>query len=808
VNIQCIIRLATVLCLAGITLPAQSSKAPSKTPADSGNVFRTEIRLVVVDAVVTDKKGTYIRDLTAKDFRVWEDKTEQTVKSFSFEGSTTPGTQKQYVAFFFDDTSMSLSDQTVARQAAAKFTAANFGPNRMMAVADYSGPLKMTQAFTADPELLAKALRNAVESTISSRGSQGTGAPGLDSNANDFSQQGRGGPSGTSRPGGIPESSGPVSDFAARGALAALKIMARNLSSLPGRKALILFTGGLAISEDHMPELTAAVNACNMANVTIYTVTVQGVGRLAQTFPERSAGLLAGLRRTVLEPLSSLGENAAVPGSFATSFMPQGRGGGAGGGAGGGGAAGGGAGGGGAAGGGAAGGGAGGAGGGARGGGGAGGGATSSPSSPGAGFPGNGGQPGTGPGNNFPGNNPNPNNTPGNPNDPRNRNQMPAQGQMGRVNQEIARLLVSGTGGLEIRNTNDLLSGLENIGKEQNEYYLIGYTPTSPNDESCHKLRVQVDRGGVQVRARPSYCNAKSHDVLSGTPIEKTLESRAAAAQSGTIGASMQIPYFFTSPNMARVNVAMEIPSESLKFQKQKGKLHAAVDLLGIATMADGTIGARFSDTLKLDFDDQREIDNLKLKPLHYENQFDIASGAYTLKVVFSAGGEGFGKLEMPLVVGTYQPNTFDASALALSKESQPASDLRLDVDALLVDDQTPLIANGKRIIPSGSNRFKKTDPAGFYFEIYEPLLAAAGTAPNPPEVGIEIRTLDPKTGEAKTDSGVMKLNPKTAATNGMLPVSVTMSLAQMATGSYLLEVRAFDSAGNTIRRVTTLDVE
>jgi hypothetical protein len=380
-------------------------------------------------------------------------------------------------------------------------------------------------------------------------------------------------------------------------------------------------------------------------------------------------------------------------------------------------------------------------------------------------------------------------------------------GQFARPNQEVAHLLVSGTGGLEIRNTNDLLAGIQKIGSEQNEYYLIGYTPPPTTDEGCHKLRVQVDRGGTQVRARPEYCNAKPRDVLSGTPVEKTLESRAAAAQSGTIGASMQIPYFYTSSNMARVNVAMEIPSDSLKFQKQKGKLHAAVDILGIATTADGTIGARFSDTLKLDYDDQRQVDSLKLRPLHYENQFDVASGAYTLKIVFSAGGDGFGKLEMPLVVGTYQTNEFNVSGLALSKESHPATDLRLDVDALLLDDQAPLIANGKRVVPYGSNRFKKTDPAGFYFEIYEPLLASADPEKRP-EVGIQIRVLDRNTTQPKTDSGVVKLNTQTANASGMLPVSVSMALTQFETGSYLLEVQALDSAGNKVRRVAPLDVE
>jgi len=774
VHIRRILELTTMFWLASALLPAQSSRPAA--PADSGNIIRTETKLVLVDAVVTDKKGNFIRDLTAKDFRVWEEKTEQTIKSFSHEDGPV---QKQYVLFFFDDTSMSLSEQTVARQAAAKFTAANFGPNRMIAVADYTGALRMTQNFTPDPELLSKALRDVKPSMFSPAPSAVSAGSTADASSSGLGTV-RGNPRGLAAGANGRGGSTPDAGFAARNALLSLKVLARNLVSIPGRKALILFTGGLMLGQDHMSELTAAVNACNMANVTVYTLDVRGIGKLAQSAPEHSITLLAGLREKLRTPVSFLNVNG---GALTNSFQARGGGGGGtpGGGAGTGGGTGG-----------------------ATGGGTTGGG-VGVPTNPGTGTPGGGGQPGRGSGNTFPGNS-NPNST--NPNDPRNPNTLPGMGQFTPPpDQDVAYLLAKGTGGLEIRNTNDLLAGLETIGKEQNEYYLLGYTPPPSNDENCHKLRVEVDRGGTRVRARPSYCNAKPRDVLTGTPVEKALETRAAAAQSGNIGASMQIPYFYTSSNMARVNVAMEIPSDSLKFQKQKGKLHAALDILGIATTADGTIGARFSDTLKLDYDDQREIESLKLRPLHYENQFDVAAGAYTLKIVFSAGGDGFGKLEMPLVVGAYQTGEFNASGVALSKESRPATDLRLDVDALLIDDQTPLISNGKRIIPSGSNRFKKTESVGFYFEIYEPLLASAQPEKHP-EVGVQIRTLDRKTAQPKSDSGVIKLNTQPANASGMLPVSGNVPLAQVEAGSYLLEVQALDSAGNTVRRVTPFDVE
>ena len=69
--------------------PGQNQASPA---ADSSTpVFKAETRLVLVDTVVTDKKGNYISGLTAKDFKVWEDDKEQPIKSFSAEsGSAAP----------------------------------------------------------------------------------------------------------------------------------------------------------------------------------------------------------------------------------------------------------------------------------------------------------------------------------------------------------------------------------------------------------------------------------------------------------------------------------------------------------------------------------------------------------------------------------------------------------------------------------------------------------------------------------------------------------------------------------------------
>src|ERR1700759_3460985 len=59
--------------------------AAGQEPADSHVIIRSDSRLVLVDSVVTDKKGNYVHDLTQKDFKVYEDNKEQTISSFSFE---------------------------------------------------------------------------------------------------------------------------------------------------------------------------------------------------------------------------------------------------------------------------------------------------------------------------------------------------------------------------------------------------------------------------------------------------------------------------------------------------------------------------------------------------------------------------------------------------------------------------------------------------------------------------------------------------------------------------------------------------
>jgi hypothetical protein len=238
----------------------------------------------------------------------------------------------------------------------------------------------------------------------------------------------------------------------------------------------------------------------------------------------------------------------------------------------------------------------------------------------------------------------------------------------------------------------------------------------------------------------------------------------------------------------------MEIPSGSIKFGKQKGAQHAEINVLGVAYKPDGSVAGRFSDTVNLDFDSKKEVEDFAKSPLHYENQFELASGHYTLKVAFNAGEQNFGKVEIPLVIDPYEEKQFSMSGLALSKEIRRISDLATGIDAELLADRTPLVVRGMQIIPTGANRFKSNEPAEIYLEVYDPLLVGE----KPPKVLLQYSVLNLKSGERKLDVSITNTESSVIAGSRVVPLGLKLPVDSLTPGAYRVEIRALDMAGNS----------
>jgi VWFA-related protein len=789
--------VVAMFCLTPAELRPQQAPAPNQTPAapppaaaaapapatpeqQPAAIIKKESKLVLVDAVVTDKKGNYVHDLTQKDFKVYEDNKEQQVSAFS-SGSDVAiqasNGQRHYLVLFFDNSSMAPPDQIQARAAASKFMEANAGPENVMAVVDFGGALRIVQNFTANQDELRAAISGVKNSYVASNATPGS--------------------SGSISTPGFSSISNAEAEYGARTMLLAVRSLAKNLRSVQGRKMLVLFSAGFALTSETQSELTATIDACNKSNVAIYSLDVRGLVTSAPTAGGSARNELSngGLRdvsqRSVTNTSPSGGpwqRPQLLLASYSMNATPDPQhpvgGGGTGG--------------------------TGGTGGGAHPGGGTGTGGTGT----GAGGSGTGGK-GTGStgstgtsgksggGTTSTPTNYNPYNNNTNNLYNQSRSIVPQFPESTTTNQQVLAALADGTGGFSIFNTNDLLGGLGRIGKEQNEFYILGYVPGESPEGSCHTLKVKMNRGGLNVRSRSGFCNVRPENPLEGKPVEKQLELRAAGAQAGSIHGAMEAPYFYTGPNVARVNLAMEIPSDSLKFDKEKGKYHANINVLGIAYRPDGSIGARFNDTVNLDLE-KDEWKAFTQAPYRYQNQFDAGAGSYKLTVVLSGGGDTFGKFEAPLQIDSYDGKSMSLGGVVLTNSATRVSDIPTGLDSVLLEDRTPLVVQGMQVVPSATNRFKRSDNVILYTEIYDPLL----TSDKPPKVAFAYHIIDRATNKELFFTGALPADAFIQKGNPVVPAGMLIKMKDLSPGGYRVLVQAVDSAKNNApNRTVDFDV-
>ncbi len=157
---------------------AQEQKPEVPAPA-----LRVLVRLVLVDAVVTDKDGRLVTGLGAQDFTVLEDGKPQRVKTFSFErpeetaralrsqrANLPPNVTTNRPAYrmppgpavilLIDALNTPAQDQSRARMELLRYLDTQLQPGQQVAVYTLARSLRLLQDFTDDPALLKAAVQS------------------------------------------------------------------------------------------------------------------------------------------------------------------------------------------------------------------------------------------------------------------------------------------------------------------------------------------------------------------------------------------------------------------------------------------------------------------------------------------------------------------------------------------------------------------------------------------------------------------------------------------------------------------------
>ena len=308
-------RLAPV-ALFGLALTAHQRPQAAATQ----QVFRTGATLVTVDAVVTDKDGRQITDLTVDDFELIADGTRRPLRHAVYVplGSTpavvqqptaqnddasrpapapagssaaapsairrAPASNARVMAVVVDDLGLSFESTVAVRNSLKKFIDKQVQPGDQVAILRTAGGVGALQQFTADRRLM-HAAADRVQWTVLSRSGVTAFTPISPEDA--LGQQTSSG-SGTAEESNEDTIDGLRTTMLAAASLNALEYIISGIAHLPGRKAVVFFSEGFRLMAT--PEgfntagnsrvwnaFTKLMNRANLAGVVVYSIDARGL---------------------------------------------------------------------------------------------------------------------------------------------------------------------------------------------------------------------------------------------------------------------------------------------------------------------------------------------------------------------------------------------------------------------------------------------------------------------------------------------------------------------------------------------------
>jgi VWFA-related protein len=164
-----------ILKLATGPLVINAQQAPADVPSLT---IRANTRLVMVDVVVTDKKGHPVTGLKAEDFTIEENGKKQKLSVFIAPGAANggrpepapPGILSNHpehvgpagipTVLLLDAANSPFKDQAYARSQMLKYVAEQGKSGHPMAVFTLTDQVRVLQQFTSDPEVLMSAIKN------------------------------------------------------------------------------------------------------------------------------------------------------------------------------------------------------------------------------------------------------------------------------------------------------------------------------------------------------------------------------------------------------------------------------------------------------------------------------------------------------------------------------------------------------------------------------------------------------------------------------------------------------------------------
>ncbi len=302
-----------VLCIFFIVLFSfpSFSQDKNKKPKDEP-IIRISTELIQLDAVVTDKLGRVVSGLQKEDFEIIENGKKQQISFFEYvesgkrrnlptdttkindaqpsqptTGSATDTLETRRIfAFIVDDLTIRYEDLITIRQMLSNFVENQMQPTDLIAIVRTVGGKGLLQQFTTDKALLRRAIVSLTPASHAFRAfEKGVTLVKLE----DIGTAAGSSPVPTELSGEIIDIENPLDDtnktLRAYMTLGTAGFVVDSLKQLPGRKSLVLISGGLPVfsgtPSKSMGNISYYLNVLSdqatRAGVAIHTMDVRGL---------------------------------------------------------------------------------------------------------------------------------------------------------------------------------------------------------------------------------------------------------------------------------------------------------------------------------------------------------------------------------------------------------------------------------------------------------------------------------------------------------------------------------------------------
>ena len=294
------------------------------------------------------------------------------------------------------------------------------------------------------------------------------------------------------------------------------------------------------------------------------------------------------------------------------------------------------------------------------------------------------------------------------------------------------------TGGTYFSNSNDLVAGLKQIANARSYYYVLSYASSDQKASGkFHKIRVEVDRPGLELNYRRGYYAPREELSAEDRKNEDIRIALAAPDEFDQIPLELTHESSQAEKNRCRVNFFTHIKIYGMPFHRQRKRRRNVVYLV-VTVYDENEKQVEVSEqSIQLNLSESSYRTMLQ-RGFIARTEMEIPAGRYTVKAVARESNQArMGSLQRAVRISVPEasaenpdlgalsqarpvlPAGLGSGPLVLSQQLTPLADLSAEQQQGLLARDAPLIFRDVQVQPLEAEPIDRRQPVTFYYRLH-----------------------------------------------------------------------------------------